>query len=137
MSDPQIYLDALAASVVAIERWLSGADSDSDSEPAAVDALLADFAADFTMIMTDGRVFDHAGTHALFAKLGGAKPGLRIALSDIRVLAADASHAVLTYLESQHAASGALPARRATAVFRRDATGAVRWTHLQETFCTA
>ncbi|HDR9185222.1 TPA: polyketide cyclase [Burkholderia vietnamiensis] len=133
MSDPQIYLDALSASVVAIERWLSGA----DSEPAAVDALLADFAADFTMIMTDGRVFDHAGTHALFAKLGGAKPGLRVALSDVRVLAADASHAVLTYLESQHAASGALPARRATAVFRRDATGAVRWTHLQETFCTA
>ena len=132
MSDHQVYLDALDASLVAIERWLSGA----DTEPAALDALLARFSADFTMIMTDGRVLDHEGTRALFAKLGGAKPGLRIALSDIRVLAADASHVVLTYLEAQHAASGELPARRGTAVFARDAAGVVRWSHLQETFCT-
>lgn len=89
------------------------------------------------MIMTDGRVLDRAGMRALFATLGGAKPGLRIALSDIRVRVADASHAVLTYLEAQHAASGELPARRATAVFACDAAGSVRWSHLQETFCTA
>ncbi|MBR8331751.1 polyketide cyclase [Burkholderia ambifaria] len=133
MSDQQVYLDALDASLVAIERWLSGA----DTAPAALDALLAPFSADFTMTMTDGRVLDHDGTRALFAKLGGAKPGLRIALSDIRVLAADASHAVLAYLEAQQAASGELPARRATAVFECDAAGVVRWAHLQETFCTA
>ncbi|RKU03641.1 polyketide cyclase [Burkholderia sp. Nafp2/4-1b] len=133
MSDHEVYLDALDASVVAIERWLAGA----DTAPAALAALLAPFSAEFTMIMTDGRVLDRDGTHALFATLCGAKPGLRIALSDIRVLAAGASHAVLTYLEAQHAASGELPARRATAVFARDAAGVVRWTHLQETFCTA
>lgn len=133
MSDPQVYLDALDASVVDIERWLSG----TDTSPAALEALIASFSADFTMIMTDGRALDRDATRALFAKLGGAKPGLRIALSDIRVLAADATHAVLTYLEAQHAASGELPARRATAVFARDAAGIVRWTHLQETFCTA
>ncbi|RQR69511.1 polyketide cyclase [Burkholderia sp. Bp9012] len=133
MSDPQVYLDALDASVVDIERWLSG----TDTSPAALEALIAPFSADFTMIMTDGHALDRDGTRALFARLGGAKPGLRIALSDIRVLAADASHAVLTYLEAQHAASGELPARRATAVFARDAAGIVRWTHLQETFCTA
>ncbi|KVL35363.1 polyketide cyclase [Burkholderia territorii] len=133
MFDPQVYLDALDASIADIERWLSG----TDTSPAALDALLAAFSADFTMIMTDGRVLDRAGMHALFATLGGAKPGLRIALSDIRVRVADASHAVLTYLEAQHAASGELPARRATAVFARDAAGSVRWSHLQETFCTA
>ncbi|WP_322026797.1 polyketide cyclase [Burkholderia sp. BCC1977] len=133
MSDHQVYLDALDASLVTIERWLSGA----DTSPAALDALLAPFSADFTMVMTDGRAFDRDGTRALFAKLGGVKPGLRIGLSDIRVLTADASHAVLTYLETQAAASGELPARRATAVFARDAAGVVRWTHLQETFCTA
>ncbi|KWA19525.1 nuclear transport factor 2 family protein [Burkholderia territorii] len=133
MFDPQVYLDALDASIADIERWLSG----SDTSPAALDALLAAFSADFTMIMTDGRVLDRAGMRALFATLGGAKPGLRIALSDIRVRVADASHAVLTYLEAQHAASGELPARRATAVFARDAAGSVRWSHLQETFCTA
>ncbi|KVG55002.1 nuclear transport factor 2 family protein [Burkholderia territorii] len=133
MFDPQVYLDALDASIADIERWLSG----TDTSPAALDALLAAFCADFTMIMTDGRVLDRAGMRALFATLGGAKPGLRIALSDIRVRVADASHAVLTYLEAQHAASGELPARRATAVFARDAAGSVRWSHLQETFCTA
>ncbi|KVL58802.1 polyketide cyclase [Burkholderia territorii] len=133
MFDPQVYLDALDASIADIERWLSG----TDTSPAALDALLAAFSADFTMIMTDGRVLDRDGMRALFATLGGAKPGLRIALSDIRVRVADASHAVLTYLEAQHAASGELPARRATAVFARDATGSVRWSHLQETFCTA
>ncbi|RXV72993.1 polyketide cyclase [Burkholderia stabilis] len=133
MSDHPNYLDALETSLVAIERWLSGV----DTEPAALDALLASFSADFTMILTDGRVVDRDGTHALFAKLAGAKPGLRITLSEVRVLAADASHAVITYLEAQHAASGELPARRATAVFERDAAGVVRWTHLQETFCTA
>ncbi|KVT86818.1 polyketide cyclase [Burkholderia territorii] len=133
MFDPQVYLDALDASIADIERWLSG----TDTSPAALDALLAAFSADFTMIMTDGRVLDRDGMRALFATLGGAKPGLRIALSDIRVRVADASHAVLTYLEAQHAASGALPARRATAVFARDAAGSVRWSHLQETFCTA
>ncbi|KUY89435.1 polyketide cyclase [Burkholderia territorii] len=133
MFDSQVYLDALDASIADIERWLSG----SDTSPAALDALLAAFSADFTMIMTDGRVLDRDGLRALFATLGGAKPGLRIALSDIRVRVADASHAVLTYLEAQHAASGELPARRATAVFARDAAGSVRWSHLQETFCTA
>ncbi|KWN24108.1 polyketide cyclase [Burkholderia territorii] len=133
MFDPQVYLDALDASIADIERWLSG----TDTSPAALDALLAAFSADFTMIMTDGRVLDRDGMRALFATLGGAKPGLRIALSDIRVRVADASHAVLTYLEAQHAASGELPARRATALFARDAAGSVRWSHLQETFCTA
>lgn len=133
MSDHQVYLDTLDASLVAIERWLSGV----DTAPGALDALLASFSADFTMILTDGREVDHDGTRALFAKLAGAKPGLRITLSDIRVLAADASHATLTYLEAQHAASGELPARRAAAVFERDAAGVVRWAHLQETFCTA
>ncbi|WP_175778342.1 nuclear transport factor 2 family protein [Burkholderia anthina] len=133
MSDHQVYLDVLDTSLVVIERWLSGV----DTSPAALDALIAPFSDDFTMIMTDGRAFDRDGTRALFAKLGGVKPGLRITLSEIRVLAADASHAVVTYFEAQHAASGELPARRATAVFERDAAGVVRWTHLQETTCAA
>ncbi|AOK15848.1 polyketide cyclase [Burkholderia cepacia] len=133
MSDHQVYLDTLDASLVAIERWLSGV----DSAPEALDALLASFSADFTMILTDGRMVDHDGMRALFAKLAGAKPGLRIGLSETHVLVSDDRHAVITYLEAQHAASGELPARRATAVFDRDAAGVVRWTHLQETFCTA
>ncbi|AFQ49093.1 nuclear transport factor 2 family protein [Burkholderia cepacia] len=133
MSDHQAYLDVLDTSLVVIERWLSGV----DTSPAALDALIAPFSDDFTMIMTDGRAFDRDGTRALFAKLGGVKPGLRITLSEIRVLTADASHAVVTYFEAQQAASGELPGRRATAVFERDAAGVVRWTHLQETFCAA
>ncbi|RQS70189.1 DUF4440 domain-containing protein [Burkholderia sp. Bp8963] len=133
MSDSQVFLDALDASLATIERWLSGA----DTAPAALDALIAPFAPGFTMIMTDGRVFDRDDTHALFAALAGAKPGLRITLSELRVLAANDRHAVITYREAQHAAAGELPARRSTAVFERDARGTVRWLHLQETFCSA
>ncbi|WGS42769.1 nuclear transport factor 2 family protein [Burkholderia sp. JSH-S8] len=133
MPDSQVFLDTLDTSLAAIERWLSGA----DTAGAALDALMAPFAPGFTMILTDGRAIDRDGTRALFAKLSGAKPGLRIVLSEVRVLVSDDTHAVLTYLEAQHAAAGELPARRATAVFERDAAGAVRWTHLQETFCTA
>ena len=62
MSDHQVYLDALDASLVAIERWLSGI----DTAPEALDALLAAFSAEFTMILTDGREVDHDGTRALF-----------------------------------------------------------------------
>ncbi len=94
MSDHQVYLDTLDASLVAIERWLSGA----DTAPEAFDALLAPFSTAFTMILTDGREVDRDGTRALFAKLAGAKPGLRITLSETRVLAADASHAPVTFL---------------------------------------
>ncbi|WP_080419115.1 nuclear transport factor 2 family protein [Burkholderia ubonensis] len=108
----------------------------SDSQ-VFLDALMASFAPGFTMILTDGRELDHDGTRALFAKLAGAKPGLRIGLPETHVLVSDDRHAVITYLEAQHAAAGELPARRATAVFERDEAGAVRWTHLQETFCTA
>ncbi|WP_179401991.1 nuclear transport factor 2 family protein [Burkholderia guangdongensis] len=131
MSD--VFLDALHASIVDIERWLSGA----DSAPAALDALIEQFSPDYTMILTDGRAIDRDGLRALFRHIAGAKPGLRIALSEVRVLASTGTHVTLTYLESQHASTGALPARRATAVFARDADGAVRWLHLQETFCTA
>ncbi|MGU7773577.1 nuclear transport factor 2 family protein [Burkholderia sp. MR1-5-21] len=133
MSDSQVFIDVLDASLVTIERWLSGA----DTTPAALDALIAPFAPGFTMIGTNGHAFDRDGTRELFTKLAGAKPGLRITLSEIRVLASDDRHAVVTYLEAQHAATGELPARRATAVFERDTAGEVRWTHLQETFCTA
>ena len=131
MSDTQVFLDTLHASIVDIERWLSGA----DAGPAALDALLAPFAPRFTVILTDGRMLDFAGWRMLLERLSGAKPGLHITLSDIHVLAADDRHATIAYLEAQHAAAGELPARRGTALFERDAAGAVRWIHLQETFC--
>jgi hypothetical protein len=133
MSDTQVFLDALHASIVDIERWMSGA----DAAPAALDALIAQFAPGFTVTLTDGRALDLAGWRALLQRLSGVKPGLHITLSDIHVLASDDTHATIAYLEAQRAATGALPARRGTAVFERDAAGAARWIHLQETFCTA
>lgn len=133
MSDTQVFLDALHGGIVDIERWLSGA----DATPAARDALIAQFAPNFSMVLTDGRALDLAGWRALLERLSGAKPGLHITLSDVHVLAADDTHATIAYREAQRAATGELPARRATAVFERDAAGTVRWLHLQETFCTA
>lgn len=97
MSDTQVFLDTLHASIVDIERWLSGA----DAGPAALDALLAPFAPRFTVILTDGRMLDFAGWRMLLERLSGAKPGLHITLSDIHVLAADDRHATIAYLDAQ------------------------------------
>ncbi|MDN7671543.1 nuclear transport factor 2 family protein [Burkholderia oklahomensis] len=128
------YFDEIVAGGDAIRGWLSG----DVSGPAALDALMARFAPRFTMIGTDGNVYDHAAAHALFARLHGRKPGLKITFAEMRALAADPALGVVSYCEFQTDATGALPTRRSTAVFERDPqTGAVRWTHLQETFCVA
>ncbi|WP_323121755.1 nuclear transport factor 2 family protein [Burkholderia alba] len=134
MQGHQAYLDEVVAGCDAIQDWLAGV-SASD---AALDAVMAHFAPHFTMIGTDGGLYDHAAMRALFVRIAGRKPGLRITFSDTRVLAAYPAGAVVSYCEHQTDASGVLPARRATVVFERDAaTGTVHWAHLQETFCVA
>ncbi|AGK48430.1 hypothetical protein BTI_879 [Burkholderia thailandensis MSMB121] len=132
MQAHQPYFDEVVAGCDAIGGWLSG----DVSGPGALDALMARFAPSFTMVGTDGDVYDHAATRALFARLAGRKPGLRITFSEMCALVADAARGVVSYCEFQSDATGELPTRRSTAVFERDPrTGAVCWTHLQETFC--
>ncbi|WDD96508.1 nuclear transport factor 2 family protein [Burkholderia sp. FERM BP-3421] len=132
MSGQQAYLDEIVAGCAAIQDWLAGV-ATSD---AALDAMMAHFAPQFTMIGTDGALYDHAATRALFARLAGRKPGLVITFSELHVLSAYPGGAVASYCEHQTDATGELPARRATVVLVRDAAGgAVRWAHLQETFC--
>ncbi|KVK74497.1 nuclear transport factor 2 family protein [Burkholderia sp. MSMB1498] len=132
MQAHQPYFDEVVAGCDAIGGWLSG----DVSGPEALDALMARFAQHFTMIGTDGNVYDHAAMRALFARLAGRKPGLKITFSEMRALAAESTHGVVSYCEYQTDATGELPTRRSTVVFERDSqTGAVRWTHLQETFC--
>lgn len=134
MNDSQPFLDALVSICTEIEAWLGG----TAASAAALDALLERFAPAFTMVGTDGACLDHAGLRALFARLAGYKPGLEIRLAALRTLAVYPGGAVICYDEHQRAASGALRARRSTAVLERDAAdGRIRWLHLQETWLDA
>ncbi|AOK30872.1 MULTISPECIES: nuclear transport factor 2 family protein [Burkholderia] len=134
MQAHQPYFDELVAACDAIRDWLAG----DASGPAALDALMAHFAPGFTMIGTDGHLYDHDALRALFARLAGRKPGLAITFSQMRALTVLGELAIVSYVEHQTDATGALPSRRSTAVFERDLrTGRVRWSHLQETFCHA
>ena len=72
---------------------------------------------------------------AMFEKLGGARPGLRIELSEWHNIDQHAGGASVNYRELQSDASGVLNDRRATAVFERQPSGALLWRHLHETFC--
>ncbi|MBN3724647.1 polyketide cyclase [Burkholderia sp. Ac-20379] len=132
--DAQPYFDAIVSTCAEIEAWLAG----SATEAAALDALLAQFAPHFTMVGTDGAQYDRASLRALFVRLGGHKPGLRITFSAMRAIACYPGGAAIGYDEHQHDAAGALRSRRSTAVLERDAaSGAIRWTHLQETWIGA
>lgn len=134
LANAQPYFDAIVSTCAGIETWLAGSVTDA----AALDALLAQFAPRFTMVGTDGTQFDHAGLRALFTRLGGGKPGLRITFSAMRAIACYPGGAAIGYDEHQHDAAGALRSRRSTAVLERDAASdAIRWVHLQETWIGA
>ncbi|MEN1611695.1 hypothetical protein AAIH27_23195 [Pseudomonas aeruginosa] len=58
---------------VAIRDWLAG-----DSRADALDALMARFAEDFSMVTPHGVVLDKTALGELFRSKGGTRPGLRI-----------------------------------------------------------
>ncbi len=129
--DRQPYFDTIVASCGEIEAWLAG----TTRGEAALDALLARFAPAFTLVGTDGVQHDLACMRALFARLGGVKPGLVISFSAMRAIAVWPGGAVIGFDEHQRDASGPLRSRRSTAVLECDpASGAIRWTHLHETW---
>ncbi|WP_347878641.1 DUF4440 domain-containing protein, partial [Pseudomonas aeruginosa] len=114
---------------VAIRDWLAG-----DSRADALDALMARFAEDFSMVTPHGVVLDKTALGELFRSKGGTRPGLRIEIDGESLLASGVDGATLAYREIQSDAAGRSE-RLSTVVLHRDDEGRLYWRHLQETFC--
>ncbi|UTH75362.1 nuclear transport factor 2 family protein [Chromobacterium sp. IIBBL 290-4] len=133
MMDEQTAVCArLRATLAGIERWLG----DGPHEPARLQALMADFEADFTMTAPDGSRLDSGGLQAFFEQAAGSRPGLRIALTEMTVLSLGMSEAVAAYYETQTLDDGSGNGRHATALLRRNGAN-WRWRHLQETLAAS
>lgn len=116
---------------VEIAAWFDGS-----AAPDALDAIMARFAPDFSLVTTGGAALDRATLTQLFAQAHGARRGCRIVIDDIAVIATWQGGAVLGFTEHQ-SSEAATNVRRSTAVFDIDAARNVRWRRLHETFVTA
>jgi len=127
-----VYAKEIVDVLDMIQAWFAGA---ANQDSRALDALMARFSPQFSMITPSGAVLDLAGLRALFERIGGQRSGLEITISGISTLAVNASGATMCYHERQTMAGVIANDRRATAVFEMDAQGRLLWRHLHETFC--
>lgn len=97
----------------------------------ALTTLMPLFADDFTMVTTTGAMVDRQQVERMFNDNMGARPGLQITISDVRVVQHQAAQVAIRYTET-HARNGSAHTRHALALltFSGDA---VRWHYLQET----
>jgi hypothetical protein len=113
-----------------IARWLSGA-----AAAESLQGLLARFSPAYTMVTLTGARLDYTALAVFFAGVRGARPGLRIEIDELELIASGDGRAVVGYRERQRGADGETTTRRSTAVFTRDAAGRVLWLRLHETAC--
>jgi hypothetical protein len=120
---------------VAVERWFSGAESDS----AAFDRIAQALAADFSMTTPDGRCIAEPLVSDWLRKARGCRqPDFRIWIERVRLVIEDGDLAVLIYDECQHL-EGNDTRRHATAVFRRAPAAplGVQWLRVHETWAAS
>ena len=132
MNDYRDYFDEVVEAHRQIEQWFA-----RPQENAALEDLLMRFSPRFSMISPLGRVLDLDALSALFRLAGGTKSGFRIELSGLSGIDLHERGATVSYRERQTDATGAHTDRRSTVVFEKQASGALLWRHLQETFCEA
>ncbi|NVZ69020.1 DUF4440 domain-containing protein [Pseudomonas costantinii] len=133
MIDYSDFFDEVIQTHVEIEQWFAGV-----APQGTLQRLLARFSPEFSMIApATGTRVNTAGVNALFTRLGGMRPGLKITLSELAGIDQHARGATVTYREHQIDDSGAQTDRRATVVFEKLADGALLWRHLHETFIKA
>lgn len=131
MIDYSDFFEEVIQTHVEIEQWFAGV-----APEGTLGNLLARFSPDFSMIApSTGNRMDVAAVSELFSRLGGQRPGLKITLSELTGLDRHARGAIVSYREHQIDDSGTQTDRRATVVFEKQASGALLWRHLHETFC--
>ena len=133
MIDYSDFFEEVTQTHVEIEQWFAGV-----APEGTLQRLLARFSPEFSLVApaTGARV-NAAGLNALFTRLGGMRPGLKITLSEMVGIDRHARGATVTYREHQVDDSGTETDRRATVVFEKQASGALLWRHLHETLIKA
>ncbi|RQR58501.1 DUF4440 domain-containing protein [Burkholderia sp. Bp9126] len=132
MNLPNPYFQEVVDAHVDIEQWLSGRVAGGRSAPVLA-RLLVRFSPRFTMITLQGAAIDFAGVDVLFSQGHGVRPGLRIGIDALQVIAEWDGGAAIGYRETQADGAGRRTVRRSTAVFERDGVGRIVWRHLHET----
>ncbi|EOC0863930.1 DUF4440 domain-containing protein [Cronobacter muytjensii] len=109
---------------VAIERWLGQGEGD-------VEALLARFRADYSMIPLNGAPLDAIALRAFFSAARGSRPGLAIEVDSLSLIAEWPAGAVVGYRETQKTGQE-ITVRWSTVVFELHEEKPC-WRHLHET----
>jgi len=110
---------------VAIENWLSAGRGD-------LAPLVARFSPHYSMITLAGTRLDLNALNQFFAAQRASRPGLRISVDQLTLVAEFENGAVVQYREQQVQPGQAATTRWSTVVFRRE-SGQLRWLHLHET----
>jgi hypothetical protein len=115
-----------------IEDWLGGR---VPRTPAAFAAFADAHARDFTMVAPDGALLHRDELLPGFEGAYGTAPGLRISISEVALVHADAGGVVVTYEEWQDGPAGRT-GRRSTVLLEPDdgAPYGLRSRHLHETW---
>jgi hypothetical protein len=104
------------------------------AEPADLDALEAAHTDDFSMVTAEGRVLTRAALFESLARSANSRPGLRILVSDVELVAELGDIVLARFLET-HVEHGHTTSRRVTALLCVDerARHGLRWRHVHET----
>ncbi|KMV36415.1 DUF4440 domain-containing protein [Franconibacter pulveris] len=119
------YFTEVLQAHVAIEAWLGKGDGD-------VNALIARFSPDYSMITLSGAVLNHDQLSQFFLAQRAAKPGLRIEVDEMRLLAEWPQGAAVSYRERQSLPGQPATTRRSTVIFTLKESQPL-WRHLHET----
>lgn len=119
------YIQEVIDAHVAIENWLGKGKGD-------VQALLARFSPVFTMVTPGGKTLNFDSLSAFFLAQRAAKPGLKISLDEITVIAEWPAGAVVSYSEWQSLPEQEKTLRHSTVVFSKTDSNLL-WLRLHET----
>ncbi|EIM9902832.1 DUF4440 domain-containing protein [Salmonella enterica] len=123
------YKDEIIHAHAAIESWLS-------KGMGSLEALIARFAADFTIITPGGVCLDYPALDAFFQAQRACRLGLVIVVEHIDLVAEWPEGAALRYRERQQLPGQAETVRWSTVILKRE-RGRIVWCHLHETTVTA
>ncbi|SMG25688.1 DUF4440 domain-containing protein [Cedecea sp. NFIX57] len=119
-----IWFKEVLEAHVAIEQWLG-------TSKGELEALLARFANDYSMIALSGVRLDYPALCGFFSASGGSREGLAIEVDNLQLLDEWPQGAAVLYRETQ-TLNGSTTVRWSTVIFRRE-DEKVLWRHLQET----
>lgn len=122
------YKEEIIHAHAAIENWLS-------KGVGSLEALIARFAVDFTMITPGGICLDYPALGAFFQAQRACRPGLVIVVEHIDFVAEWPEGAALRYRERQQLPGQAKTVRWSTVILKRE-RGRIVWRHLHETTVT-